>query len=143
LCSYNERKNLASPSVTRPAFAGRRHRAAARNTPLSEGTRPFPALQSCLDGGGELDEPNPDLGVVPDRSPYLGALRPALDGTLVMLFGVGLVKWPLPLNQPLLLRLAADTAVGAVVYVLTILALHRERRLAFWGLVKNFRRSKA
>jgi teichuronic acid exporter len=70
---------------------------------------------------------------------YFNALRPALNGTLVMIAGVELLKRALPSNRYLLLRLVIEIAVGAVAYTATLLVLHRERMMSFVRLARSFR----
>jgi O-antigen/teichoic acid export membrane protein len=77
-----------------------------------------------------------------DVGGYFRALRPALEGTAVMVIGVVWLKRALPAGQPLLLRLGLEIGAGATIYVATVLLLHRERTLTFWKLVKEFRQSK-
>jgi PST family polysaccharide transporter len=74
---------------------------------------------------------------------YLNAVRPALNGTLVMVAGVESLKWALPSDRHVLLRLVAEIGVGAITYTATLLLLHRERILSFVRLAKSFRRPKA
>src|SRR5262249_42978213 len=50
---------------------------------------------------------------------YFSALRPALDGTLVMVAGVLFLKWVIPSDQPLLVRLILEITTGAAGYICT------------------------
>jgi teichuronic acid exporter len=70
---------------------------------------------------------------------YIRSVRPALDGTLVMVLSVGCLKWLLPLSEPRAVRLILEVMTGAVAYTVTVLLVHRERALVFWGLAKRFR----
>jgi len=72
---------------------------------------------------------------------YFRALRPALDGTAVMILGVLGLKWVLPAGQPLLLRLILEVAVGGAAYIGTVLLLHRQRALAFYNMALRLRRA--
>ena len=74
---------------------------------------------------------------------YLRALRPGLDGAIAMALAVGLLKWKLSVGEPLLLRLIIEIAAGAIVYVGTVLLLHRERAMSFWQIAKRMRKPKA
>lgn len=58
---------------------------------------------------------------------YFHALRPALEGCLVMVVIVSAVKWVMPAGVPLLGRFIAEVAVGAATYAAVQLLLHRER----------------
>ncbi len=70
---------------------------------------------------------------------YVSCLRPALDGTLAMIFVVEIVKRALSSNQSLLFQLALEVAVGAIAYFATTFLAHRERALAFLNMAKSFR----
>jgi hypothetical protein len=74
---------------------------------------------------------------------YVRAVRPALDGALVMTAAVLALKWFLPPSLPLVVRLILEVATGALVYVGAVMVLHRERALSFLRLAKSFRRKKA
>jgi O-antigen/teichoic acid export membrane protein len=74
---------------------------------------------------------------------YLKALRPALDGTLVMVAAVLLLKWAALANLPLIARLVSEIAAGASAYCGSLLLFHRERMLTFLRMAKSFRRAKA
>jgi PST family polysaccharide transporter len=73
---------------------------------------------------------------------YLRALRPALQGTAVMVLAVTLLKWTLA-AEPFLLRLILEIATGAAAYVTTLLLLHRERMMTFLRAARNFRQARA
>jgi teichuronic acid exporter len=72
-------------------------------------------------------------------SEYFGSLRPALDGTLVMILAVEILRHVLTEPQPVFLRLALEVAAGGITYVATVLVLHRERALSFFNLARAFR----
>jgi PST family polysaccharide transporter len=74
---------------------------------------------------------------------YLQALRPAIDGTGMIVVGVLTLRWALPPNWPVWVRLAAEVTVGGVVYLSTLMLLHRERMLAFLRMAKTIRRTEA
>ena len=73
---------------------------------------------------------------------YFRAVRPGLDGAIVMALAVGLLKWKLPMGEPLLLRLILEIAAGAIVYIGTVLLLHRERAMSFLQIAKTMRKPK-
>jgi O-antigen/teichoic acid export membrane protein len=74
---------------------------------------------------------------------YLRALRPALNGTVVMVLVVTLVKWAVFAKGSLLLRLVLEIATGAAAYIATLLLLHRERMMTFLRTARNFRQARA
>jgi len=74
---------------------------------------------------------------------YFRSIRPALEGTVVLTLTVGLVKYTIPSSRGLLVRLIFEIAAGVVVYVSTLLLLHRERMLNLVDMAKRFRRSQA
>jgi teichuronic acid exporter len=73
---------------------------------------------------------------------YVQALRPAIDGTLMMVLGVLSLKWALPASWPVWIRLIAEVAVGGLFYLVTLMLLHRERIMAFLRMAKSFRRAE-
>ena len=58
-----------------------------------------------------------------------------------MVLGVVGLKRVLPLSQPLLARLGAEIAAGALIYGATVLLLHRQRTLPYLKMIKEIRRS--
>lgn len=70
---------------------------------------------------------------------YVGAVRPALDGSIAMAVVVGALKWALPLAWPLNLRFGLQVLAGAAAYVLVIVALHGDRLRAFKSLARRLR----
>jgi len=75
---------------------------------------------------------------------YIRSLRPAMNGILVMTLGVLALKWVLaPLSLPTLARLVLEIVTGAMLYVSTVLLLHRGRIAIFLQLAKNARRAEA
>ena len=72
---------------------------------------------------------------------YLRALRPAFDSTGVMLLGVGFLKLTIPASKPLIVRLVLEILTGAVLYIATLVVLHRKRTVALLGLVKKIRQA--
>lgn len=73
---------------------------------------------------------------------YLLALRPALNGSLVMTASVLLLKWKMPLTLPLAARLVIEIFTGMIAYVGTELLFHRERMRAFVQLIGSVKRRK-
>jgi teichuronic acid exporter len=76
-------------------------------------------------------------------SEYIRAVRPALDGALLMAAAVLGLKWFVPASLPMVVRLILEIATGALVYVGTVMVFHRERAMSFLRLAKSFRRKKA
>ena len=68
---------------------------------------------------------------------YFDALRPSLNGSLVMTVSVLLLKWALPEGWPVYLRLVLEALTGAVIYALVIVTFYRDRVRAFWGLIQR------
>jgi teichuronic acid exporter len=73
---------------------------------------------------------------------YIRALRPALDGSIVMTVCVLLVKRELPLTVPTVVRLAIEIAVGMSAYAGTEFLFHRERMQAFAQMARTFKGKK-
>src|SRR5262249_22071255 len=72
-----------------------------------------------------------------DSAEYLRALRPALDGVLVMsVFVLGVKRLWHPAR--LLPMLSAEIAVGTLAYSAALLLFHRKRVFAFTGFLKEF-----
>jgi len=70
---------------------------------------------------------------------YLGAVRPALDGSVLMVVFVGALKWVLPSTWPLYLRFSLEVVTGAIVYVLALAIFHAERVRTFKYLMLRMR----
>ncbi len=68
---------------------------------------------------------------------YLGAVRPALNGSLAMVGLVLFLKWILPDGCPLYLRLVLEVVLGAITYCLVVVTFHRDRIRLFWGLIQE------
>jgi len=68
---------------------------------------------------------------------YFRALRPALEGTIVMIVVVELLKHGVPTLWPLPLRFAIEVTAGALAYFVTLRLLHRERLMALWEIARN------
>jgi PST family polysaccharide transporter len=67
---------------------------------------------------------------------YLRALRPAIDGVLVMSIAVLAVKWAAH-SMHLLPLLVFETAAGGLAYSAVLLLFHRPRVMAFTGFLKG------
>jgi PST family polysaccharide transporter len=74
---------------------------------------------------------------------YLGAVRPALNGSIAMVVAVGALKWALPSAWPLYLRFGLEVLAGALAYVLVMVALHGDRLRAFVSLLRRVRSQKS
>ncbi len=74
---------------------------------------------------------------------YFTAVRPGLDGAIAMALAVGLLKWKLAASEPMLMRLIIEMVAGAIVYIGTVLLLHRERAMSFVQIAKRIRKPKA
>ena len=70
---------------------------------------------------------------------YLGAIRPALDGSLAMVVAVGLLKWAMPAAWPLYARFGLELTVGAAAYLIVVSVLHGERLRSFLNLYQRIR----
>jgi hypothetical protein len=68
---------------------------------------------------------------------YLGAVRPAVSGSMLMAALVLLLKWFLPGRWPLYLRFGLEVVTGAITYGLVMVTFHRDRLRAFWGLIQR------
>ena len=68
---------------------------------------------------------------------YFRALRPALSGTIAMIPAVEWVKLRFVPGQPVVVRLILEVLAGALVYILAVCLLHRERARAVLQLAKN------
>lgn len=70
---------------------------------------------------------------------YLGALWPAISGCILMAIAIEFFRLVRNPGWPLYLDLALEILIGAVVYMLALVLMHRERLRAFLGLIKNLR----
>jgi O-antigen/teichoic acid export membrane protein len=70
---------------------------------------------------------------------YLGAVRPALNGSIAMTVAVCVLKWVLPPTWPLYVCLVVEVLTGAATYVLVIVAFHRARLRAFKNVALRLR----
>jgi PST family polysaccharide transporter len=92
----------------------------------------YPVIASCMYHRAfrRIDMPLRD---------YLGAIRPALTGCLVMLAAVEILKHALTSSVPPAVRLALEVLVGGVAYTLSLTMFHRDRSKAFWNFVRAMR----
>ena len=72
---------------------------------------------------------------------YLVALRPALDASLAMILGVGVLKWAVTPAWPLYVRFAIEVTGGAAVYLIVLSVLHGERLRSFLSFYRRGRAS--
>lgn len=70
---------------------------------------------------------------------YIGAIRPALDGSIAMISAVVALKWALPPAWPLYFRFGVEVLIGAITYILVIVVLHRARLRAFKRFAQRLR----
>jgi O-antigen/teichoic acid export membrane protein len=73
---------------------------------------------------------------------YLGAIRPAVTGCLVMAAAVEILKQSLTSSFPPSVRLGLEVLSGGVAYVFILTVFYRDRCLAFWNFVKVMRNPK-
>jgi O-antigen/teichoic acid export membrane protein len=74
---------------------------------------------------------------------YLSAVMPAASASLIMAAVVLLVRWAVPANLHMWLRLALFVLTGAAVYVGALLTFHRQRVLRLVQMAKNMRQQKS
>jgi teichuronic acid exporter len=70
---------------------------------------------------------------------YLGAIRPALTGSLIMAAAVEILKHTLVPSFPLSVRFGIEVLAGGAAYALTLTVFHRDRLSVFWNFVKTLR----
>jgi PST family polysaccharide transporter len=71
---------------------------------------------------------------------YLGAIRPALTGSLVMAAAIEILKRALTSSFPLSIRFGLEVLTGGAAYVLTLTVFHRDRFSVFWNFVRALRK---
>jgi teichuronic acid exporter len=74
---------------------------------------------------------------------YLGALWPAISACILMATAVELFKYLRSPEWPLFLDLVLEMLIGATVYVLALVLVHRSRLCAILSLIKNLRSQAA
>ena len=74
---------------------------------------------------------------------YLGAIRPALDGSLAMILAVSMLKWTIPPAWPLYVRFAVEVTGGAAAYLIVLSVLHGDRLRSFLSLYRRNRASNS
>jgi teichuronic acid exporter len=72
-------------------------------------------------------------------SEYIGALRPALDGSIAMALAVGAFRWFVPQGHLKWFYLTAEIALGAIFYIGAIALLHRKRVRYFMNVAKRMK----
>jgi len=77
------------------------------------------------------------------NSDYLRALRPALEGTLVMILAVELTKRYVVAGWSPLAQLVSEVAVGALVYIATLRLRHADRLSALINAVRQILPTRA
>jgi O-antigen/teichoic acid export membrane protein len=78
-------------------------------------------------------------GIEMEIGEYMGAVLPALKGSLAMTAVVLLLKWLLHSGWPLYLRFGIEVLAGGTAYVLTLTGFHRYRFSVFWNFVRALR----
>jgi O-antigen/teichoic acid export membrane protein len=73
---------------------------------------------------------------------YLAAIRPALDGSLLMILAVGALKLVIPVEWPLYLRFGIEVLAGATAYLFVLLVLHIDRLRGFIDFYRRLRATK-
>lgn len=73
---------------------------------------------------------------------YLVAIRPALNASFVMILAVVALKWVLPAEWPLYLRLPVEVVAGASAYLLVLVMLHIDRLRSFIGFYRRLQDSR-
>jgi teichuronic acid exporter len=69
---------------------------------------------------------------------YVRSLRPAVEGTLVMVAAVACLKYVLPHSMLPAVRLVLEVLLGMASYAATLWMMHRERMLSLLRMAKNF-----
>jgi teichuronic acid exporter len=70
---------------------------------------------------------------------YLGAVRPALTGSVIMAAVVEISKHALASSLSLPVRFGGEVVAGGAAYVLALTVFHRDRFTVFWNFVKALR----
>lgn len=73
---------------------------------------------------------------------YVRCLRPALEGTFVMVAAVAGLKYALPHSQLPIVRLILEIATGMLFYAATLWVRHRERMLSLGRMARTFWRQR-
>lgn len=74
---------------------------------------------------------------------YMGAIWPALSGCILMAIAVEVMKRLLSPALPLYVRFSSEILLGAVVYGLALISMHRQQLSSVFKLVQSFRRPLA
>lgn len=78
-------------------------------------------------------------GIQMTAKEYLDDLWPAISGCILMAIAVEIFKRSRDPGWPLYLDLALEILTGAIVYLLALVLMHRERLSVFVGLIKSSR----
>jgi teichuronic acid exporter len=70
---------------------------------------------------------------------YLGALRPALTGSLIMAAAVEVLKRTVASSFPLSVRFGLEVLAGGAAYILTLTVFYRDRFSVFWNFMRALR----
>jgi O-antigen/teichoic acid export membrane protein len=70
---------------------------------------------------------------------YMEAIRPALNGSLVMAVAMWILKYLFTSSLPLSVRFSLEVLVGGAAYILTLTVFHRDRFSVFWNFVRALR----
>jgi O-antigen/teichoic acid export membrane protein len=77
------------------------------------------------------------LGMSPRT--YFGTILPAVNGCLVMIAVVTVLRWTMPPTWPLWARLATEISVGGAAYLIALLVLHADRVRSFITVYRRLR----
>jgi hypothetical protein len=74
---------------------------------------------------------------------YLGALRPALSGSLALIVAVSFSKWVNPPTWPLYLRFGIEVIAGGAAFMIVLITFHGDRIRSFLSLYQRIRASNS
>jgi teichuronic acid exporter len=74
---------------------------------------------------------------------YLGAIRPALNGSLAMIAAVSALRLSMPPGWPLQVRFGMELAGGGAAYLIVLSLLHADRLRSFVSLYRRIRASSS
>jgi O-antigen/teichoic acid export membrane protein len=70
---------------------------------------------------------------------YLGAVRPALTGCLIMAAAVEILRRAVTPNFPLPARFGLEVLAGGAAYILSLILIHGDRFMVFWNFFQAMR----